>query len=389
MSSLKAHGSKVGEQAREENSSENAGNQHCSCHHASRDLILRVCLWTWCIHHCQRAQITGAVAHDYCKNPVNVVVVDVNGKITRDSQWMVVTEKEERDEGSTENDWPYKESGWRLWKNNKWPVSAQRHLSTHPFHPRCSQAAKHRKNVERKEARDGCEEMCGNNSEKLFACVRLLNFRVNSRENRQRHEKDEENVKKLHEWFLEDLPVRRTCVDVDAWTTCFFLLLLAHHLVISIEFVQGHSKVCVKAEKDDEHCRDEVINRCFAHWRPDGTGKDADDCCKSSTDVRAQHDSSSVLWRKLCCHSISRVLENSTGHVENNNWSHCCPEESAWPCWRVNHCQDDGDEKDDNFYDQTPNDTFREITTVEYKKVIWGLMVLTFSHLPHVQLTRD
>lgn len=151
----KLHCSKNGEQAREENSSEDSGNEHGCGHHTSCDLVLWIVLWTWRVHHRQWTQVAWSIAHDHGYAPVNVVVVNVNGQITRDTQRLIVAEKEKWDESSTENHRPDEESWRRLLRNNKYPCGlALYHLSTHPFHPRCGQTAKHRKHVERKEARD-------------------------------------------------------------------------------------------------------------------------------------------------------------------------------------------------------------------------------------------
>lgn len=362
----KCHSCKVWEQTREENATEDSGNQHGSRHHTSCDLILWICLWPGRVHHGQRAQVAWRITHNNGKAPVDIIVIDVNRKIARDSQRMIVAEKEQRDEGSTENYRPNEESRSRLWRKDKISLkSVIHHLSTHPFHPRCGQTAKHGKYVERKETCDRSKQLFGHDSEKFFVRVWLLDFWVEVGKDCQCHEKDEEDIEKLHEGFLEDSPVGRACVNVNAGTTCLLLLLLAHHLMIAVEFVQRHGKVCVKAEKNDEHGSDEVINGRFAHRRPNRAGKDADDGGKGSTDVWSEHDSAGVFGRKLGCHSVCRVLENPTGHVKHDNRSHCHPEEGSGPCWRVNHRQNYGDEKDYDFYDQTPHDTFCEIAAVE------------------------
>ena len=138
-------------------------------------------------------------------------------------------------------------------------------------------------------------------------------------EDGQRDKEDEENIEQLHGGFLKDSPVRRTCVDVNSRATCFLLLLLTHHLVVAVEFVQGHGEVSVKAEQNNKHRCDKVINCGLPHRRPDGARKNADDGCECSADVGPENDSAGVLWGKFGCHPVSCVLKNPPSHVEDDN----------------------------------------------------------------------
>ena len=54
------------------------------------------------IHHAQRAQVPGRVAHHDPNAPEQVIVVDVDWKNSLDSHWPVVTEEEERDENNSQ-----------------------------------------------------------------------------------------------------------------------------------------------------------------------------------------------------------------------------------------------------------------------------------------------
>lgn len=86
---------------------------------------------------------------------------------------------------------------------------------TNPFDPRRGQAAQHGKHIKREEAGDGREQMRWHNCEEI-PVVQLLDIGVKDWEHRQRHEKYEKHVEKLHGGLLEDGPVGWACVDIDA-----------------------------------------------------------------------------------------------------------------------------------------------------------------------------
>lgn len=121
--------------------------------------------------------------------------------------------------------------------------------------------------------------------------------------------------------------------------------------MVAVELVQRHREVRVEAQQDHKHRSYEIIDGGLTHRRKNRAGQDADDRRERSADVRAEHDGARVLWRKLCRHSVSRVLEDAAGHVENDDRHHRHPEERAGPFTRVDHRQYDGDEKDDDFDD--------------------------------------
>lgn len=309
-------------------------------------MVLRVSLRLRRVHHGQRAQIARAVAHYHGDAPVDVVVVHVHRKDAFERFRMVVAEQEERDEHNAQHNRPNEESRRR------------------PLDPTGRQTAEHRKHVERQEAGDGGEHVGRHNSHELPLTQRL-DVGVDGGEDGERYEEDEKHVEELHGRLLEDGPVRRARVGSNSTrATRLLLLLLAHDLVVPIELIQRHGEVSVEAQQDDEHRCDEVINRRLANRRPDGAGQDVDDGGERAADVGAEHDRASVLGRQFRCHSVRGVLENSAGHVEDHHRPHRHPEERSGPVRRVHHRQNDGDEENDDFDDQAPNDTLREVAAV-------------------------
>lgn len=84
------------------------------------------------------------------------------------------------------------------------------HLETYPSDPRCGQTAQHGEQVEGEEAGDVQEELLRHN--KVIAVP--LDVRVDGGEDGQRDEEDEEDIEELRGRLLEDLPVRRSALDV-------------------------------------------------------------------------------------------------------------------------------------------------------------------------------
>lgn len=185
------------EHGREEDSGEDAGYEHSCSEHAGCRRIFGICLRAGRVHHGERAQVAGTVAHDDGDAPVDVVIVDVHRKNALDSHRLIVAKQKQRNKNSSQHHRPHEESRRR------------------PFHPRRSQTAQHRENVECQEASDVSEHFRRNNSHEV-RLIGLHDVGVHCRKHGERHEEDEEHVKELHRRLLEDSPIRRARVDVDA-----------------------------------------------------------------------------------------------------------------------------------------------------------------------------
>lgn len=197
------------------------------------------------------------------------------------------------------------------------------------------EAAKHSENIKSQEACVSCKLISRYNAQK-FSLAQLLNIRIDSRKNSQRHKENHENIKKLQRALLEDCPERNSTASPGhrLTPTRLLLLLFTHHLMITEESVQWHGKVGIKTKQNDKHGSNEVINRCLSNCRPNWATCNADNCRECSTNIATKHNCSGVFSWKFCCHTVNCILENSSSHYKKKAINYFI----LFYYWQVTYC---------------------------------------------------